>query len=146
MLDEAQVQFFNASIRVAQYMSGAESSYQNAFLVVLLLTFLLNLFILIYFGILLRIRVITDLCEPLVLFILGYNSAPGNLYQDVRLGMRSEDFATSWVVKQKENELVVVGKEEAHFEQGLENKKWGFRMRSRKGFVEVSDQERESAS
>jgi hypothetical protein len=55
-------------------------SYHQGFHVVLAAVFIINLFILIYLAILLRVRLIPDLCEPLVLFILGYHSLPDELF------------------------------------------------------------------
>lgn len=95
-------------------MSGGEKPYQKAFLVVLLLTLLINLFILIYFSILLRVRFITDLCEPIVLFILGYHSPSSDgLFKGLpQEGPRKEDLRVPWIVKRKNEQLVVVGVEE----------------------------------
>ncbi|KAH7067989.1 hypothetical protein BKA63DRAFT_103651 [Paraphoma chrysanthemicola] len=107
-------QFFNVTLRVTQYMSGGETNAQRAFLAVLGLVFTINLFILVYLGVFLRIRLITDLCEPLALFIVGHHSPPGNLFRSsYSEGVRNDDLAVPWVVKTVDDELVVVGKDKA---------------------------------
>jgi hypothetical protein len=132
VLDEPQLQYFNASVRVAQYMSGGTTPYQRvssptttsgpasanicleAFISVLLLAFLVNVFILVYLGIVLRVRLITDLCEPLTLFVLGYHSPPDNLFQSLpQDGLNKSDLAKTWIVKREYGQLVVVGQDEA---------------------------------
>jgi hypothetical protein len=86
----------------------------KAFLSVLLLAFLVNLFVLIYFGVVLRVRLITDLCEPLTLFLLGYHSPPDNLFQGLpQDGPHKSDFSKTWIVKREYGQLVVVGQDEA---------------------------------
>jgi transcriptional regulator of nitric oxide reductase len=47
---------------------------------VLASVFAINLFIFIYLAILQRFRLMTDLREPLILFILRYHSRPGRLF------------------------------------------------------------------
>jgi hypothetical protein len=81
---------------------------------VLALTLLINIFILIYFAVLLRIKLITDLCEPLVLFILGYHSPPADgLFKGLpQEGPQKSDMRVDWIVKRKGEQLVVVGMEE----------------------------------
>jgi hypothetical protein len=156
--DQPQMQNFNASVRVAQYMSGGEKDYQKvrsppsiilntyantttqALLVVLALTLLINIFIFIYFAVLLRIRLITDICEPLVLFILGYHSPPQDgLFRGLpQEGPQKRDMRVDWIVKRKGEQLVVVGMEERDGELGAERRGEGgvggwFRMRRRGG-------------
>ncbi|CAN9192379.1 unnamed protein product [Alternaria alternata] len=138
--DQPQMQNFNASVRVAQYMSGGEKDYQKALLVVLALTLLINIFIFIYFAVLLRIRLITDICEPLVLFILGYHSPPQDgLFRGLpQEGPQKRDMRVDWIVKRKGEQLVVVGMEERDGELGAERRGEGgvggwFRMKRRGG-------------
>ncbi|KAI4714298.1 hypothetical protein J4E89_001748 [Alternaria sp. Ai002NY15] len=143
-----QMQYFNASVRVAQYMSGGEKSYQKALLVVLALTLLINIFILIYFAVLLRIKLITDLCEPLVLFVLGYHSPPSDgLFQGrPQEGPQKRDMQVDWIVKRKGEQLVVVGMGERDGELEGEGRGRGgiggwFRMRRRGAGREDGDGE-----
>ncbi|CBX98555.1 hypothetical protein LEMA_P077940.1 [Plenodomus lingam JN3] len=116
----AQLEYFNAWVRVAQYMSGGEKPYQKqtisnaadpqAFLPVLSLTLVLNIFILLYLAFVLRIRLVTDLCEPLVLFIVGYRSPPGSLFgQDALQGPGRADWARAWRVGREGGQTGVVG-------------------------------------
>ncbi|KAF2844922.1 hypothetical protein T440DRAFT_461331 [Plenodomus tracheiphilus IPT5] len=136
-LDESQLQYFNASIRVAQYMSGGEKTYQKltlpqAFLVVLGLTLLINIFILVYLSLILRVKLITDLCEPLVLFILGYHSAPGDLFGEVALqGPKKNDWARQWIVKREDGQTIVTGMDQTDQGDGSKDDERGFRLRSR---------------
>ena len=143
-----QMQYFNASVRVAQYMSGGEKSYQKALLVVLALTLLINIFILIYFAVLLRIKLITDLCEPLVLFVLGYHSPPsdGLFAGRPQEGPQKRDMQVEWIVKRKGEQLVVVGMGERDGDLGGEGRGRGgvggwFRMRRRGAGREDGDRE-----
>ncbi|KAF1937476.1 hypothetical protein EJ02DRAFT_437830 [Clathrospora elynae] len=144
-LERNQLQHFDASIRVAQYMSGGEKQYQKAFLVVLALTLLINLFILGYLAIVLRVRLITDLCEPLVLFILGYHSFPGKgLFEGLpQEGPQKSDLKEQWIVKRVGGQLVVVGRGEADEGLGMEGggrERFGMGMRRKRG---VMGEERE---
>ena len=125
-------------------MSGGEKSYQKALLVVLALTLLINIFILIYFAVLLRIKLITDLCEPLVLFVLGYHSPPSDgLFQGrPQEGPQKRDMQVDWIVKSKGEQLVVVGMGERDGDlrgDGRGGVGGWFRMRRRGGV----DRERE---
>jgi hypothetical protein len=106
---------------------------QQAFLLVLALTLLIKLFIFIYLSLLLRVRLITDLCEPLVLFVLGYHSAPSEgLFKGLpQEGPQRADLGREWIVKRKNDQLVVVGKEEADGKDG-EGRGW-FKLRRRRG-------------
>jgi hypothetical protein len=75
--------------------------------------FVVNLFILIYLAILLRVKLITDLCEPLVLFLLGYHSPPGTLFHGLpHDGVHGHDYLEPWAVKRHFGQLMVVGKDE----------------------------------
>lgn len=137
-VEQPQFQYFNASVRVAQYMSGGENAYQKALLVVLVLTLVINLFIFFYLALRMRVRLITDLCEPLVLFILGYHSPPADgLFKGLpQEGPQKSDLRVDWIVKRSGDQLVVVGKGEA---EGLGGEGGGesggvgewFRMRRR---------------
>ncbi|EOA84484.1 uncharacterized protein SETTUDRAFT_111827 [Exserohilum turcica Et28A] len=133
--NQPTLQYFNASVRVAQYMSGGENPYQKAFLVVLALTLLINLFILFYLSFVLRIRLITDLCEPLVLFVLGYHSPPSDgLFKGLpQEGPRTSDLTVDWIVKRSNDQLVVVGMNEVddHVPPRTGMGGW-FRMRRRR--------------
>ncbi|KAK3351054.1 hypothetical protein B0H65DRAFT_107185 [Neurospora tetraspora] len=67
---------FNASITKQEYTSGSAMEWQRAFLLILILGFLLNLFCLVHLFIQLRGRPLTDFTDPANLFALAINSPP----------------------------------------------------------------------
>ncbi|KAH7091921.1 hypothetical protein FB567DRAFT_226616 [Paraphoma chrysanthemicola] len=128
-------QAFEGTLRITQYMSGGETNAQRAFLGVLGFVFVINLFILVYLGLFLRVRLITDLCEPLALFIVGHNSPPGNLFRSsYREGVRNDDLAVPWVAKCVDDELIVVGMDKADEVELNKDMSSKMRLRSWKTF------------
>lgn len=67
---------FNASITKQEYTSGSAMEWQRAFLLILIMGFLLNLFCLVHLFIQLRGRPLTDFTDPANLFALAINSPP----------------------------------------------------------------------
>ncbi|KAK3956121.1 hypothetical protein QBC32DRAFT_331997 [Pseudoneurospora amorphoporcata] len=67
---------FNASITKQEYTSGSAQEWQRAFLLILIMGFLLNLFCLVHLFIQLRGRPLTDFTDPANLFALAMNSPP----------------------------------------------------------------------
>lgn len=103
-------------------------------MIILALTFAINVFILIYYGVMLRVRLIADLCEPLLLFILGLNSPPDHLFQgSPPTGLHGQDYARLFVVEQRHDQAVVVGKEEAGAVELDERNGLHVRLRSWRG-------------
>ncbi|KAF2734846.1 hypothetical protein EJ04DRAFT_543335 [Polyplosphaeria fusca] len=124
-LSKAQYQTFNASIQVSQYMSGGTVAYQKGFFVVLASVFLMNVLILAYFATVTRLRFITDICEPVVLFLLGYQSTPENLFRkDDGSKLGKALYSVPWLVKSRDECLVVVGKHQADGLDGHELSPW----------------------
>ncbi|KAF2108286.1 hypothetical protein BDV96DRAFT_587524 [Lophiotrema nucula] len=113
-LGKEQYQNFNASVQVSQYMSGGTLTYQKGFFVILASVFLMNLLIFTYFAVIAQVGFITDICEPLVLFLLGYHSLADDLF-DEGAGIRPQkkSYAVPWLVKKRYGQLVVVGQDEA---------------------------------
>lgn len=97
LLEPGQTQWFNASIRAQQYASGGTADYQKAFLVVLLATFLINAWMLLY---LLRHRYwYLDFVDPVNLFPLAMNSPPSVRLRESVCGgssWRSDHFKQYW--------------------------------------------------
>lgn len=95
--EPGQIQRFTASIRAQQYASGGSSQYQQGFLIVLLATFLINSWVLVY---LLRHRYwYLDFVDPVNLFPLAMNSPPSvKLSESVCGGSpwRSDHFKQHW--------------------------------------------------
>ncbi|KAL0465503.1 hypothetical protein QR685DRAFT_131227 [Neurospora intermedia] len=67
---------FNASITKQEYTSGSAMDWQRAFLTILIMGFLLNLFCLVHLFIQLKGRPLTDFTDPANLFALAINSPP----------------------------------------------------------------------
>ncbi|KAF2744436.1 hypothetical protein M011DRAFT_460974 [Sporormia fimetaria CBS 119925] len=115
-LEQPVSQSFNASLRVTQYMSGSNIAYQQAFLIILAATFTINVFVLIYHTAILRLRLLPDLSEPLLLFILGYRSpTTESLFRDsMQHGVQNNELSRPWVVERRgyEGGFSVVGKDE----------------------------------
>ena len=103
----------------------------------------INLFVFISLSLLLRVRLITDLCEPLVLFVLAYHSMPEEgLFEGVpQEGPQRADLGKERIVKRKNDELVVVEKEEADEDVSAngEGRGW-FKLRRKGG--DMGDTER----
>lgn len=113
VLEEPEIQYFNATIRVTQYMSGSDVPYQKGFIAVLGLTFAINLSILIYFAIIIKIRVVADICEPLILFILGYHSVPDIPFESsLRNGLQKRDFVQLWNIRHQDGKMLIAGKDD----------------------------------
>ncbi|KAI6830239.1 hypothetical protein KC332_g3336 [Hortaea werneckii] len=96
-LTPGQYQYFNASIRAQQYASGGTVPYQKAFHVVLMLTCLMNVMVLGYFG--LHRDWYTDFSEPCNLFSLAVNSPPSTqLAGSCGGGPAGKEFKVCWKV------------------------------------------------
>ena len=63
-------------------------------------------------------RLVVDICEPLLTFVLGYNSPRGELFVgSAREGLDRTDYARMFVVEDRNREVAVVAKET---ESGIE--------------------------
>ncbi|KAI7508871.1 hypothetical protein KC347_g5739 [Hortaea werneckii] len=127
-LTPGQYQYFNASIRAQQYASGGTVPYQKAFHIVLMLTCLMNVMALGYFG--LHRDWYTDFSEPCNLFSLAVNSPPSRqLAGSCGGGPAGKEFNVCWKVNVEgehvflesleEESAAVDGDEEAEGSPGL---------------------------
>jgi hypothetical protein len=105
MLDNYQPQFFNASVQAQQYASGGvEDAAARAWVIVLLLVFLMNIFVLIYFVI--HRGLVTDFSEPPNLFALAVNSPPSaQLAGSCGGGPEGKQYMVNWFVNHEGNHL-----------------------------------------
>ena len=104
MLDEAQPQWFNASVRAQQYASGGVDAVSQGWIVILLLVFLMNILVLIYF--LVHRGLVTDFSEPPNLFALAVNSPPSHhLAGACGAGPEKEQYSVNWFVNTEGDHL-----------------------------------------
>jgi hypothetical protein len=95
------------------YIRCPLSIYQvtQVFIIILALTFALNVLILIYCGVMLHIRIITQICEPVLLFVLRYNSRPNQVFVgSAYSGLGHEDNSQLVVVKHRDGDILIGGK------------------------------------
>jgi hypothetical protein len=122
MLGNYQTQYFNASVQAQQYASGGvEDAAARAWVIVLLLVFLMNIFVLIYFII--HRGLVTDFSEPPNLFALAVNSPPSHvLAGSCGGGPEGKQYMVNWFVNHEGNHLfmepgektALLGHEHAH--------------------------------
>jgi hypothetical protein len=105
MLDNYQPQFFNASVQAQQYASGGvEDAAARAWVIVLLLVFLMNIFVLVYFV--LHRGLVTDFSEPPNLFARAVNSPPSaQLAGSCGGGPEGKQYMVNWFVNHEGNHL-----------------------------------------
>ncbi|KAJ4305476.1 hypothetical protein N0V90_001007 [Kalmusia sp. IMI 367209] len=107
-LEKPITENFKASVKIAQYMSGGNHPYQKGFIVVLASVFVIKLALLCYF-VFLRLHLLIDLCEPLVLFLIGHQSIPDRLFDGVSEGgVQDADLKKIWAVREKDGQLTIV--------------------------------------
>ena len=100
-LDEPQTQWFNASVRAQEYASGGQKGYQKAFFLVLVLVFLINVFVLIYWFV--HREWYTDFSDPPNLFSFAINSPPSEKLAECTCGggpQSGERFKYYWKLGQ----------------------------------------------
>lgn len=103
-LDEYQTQFFNASVKAQQYASGGVDNVSKGWIVILLLVFLMNIFVLIYF--LFHKGLVTDFSEPPNLFALAVNSPPSHLFAgSCGGGPEGKQYVVNWFVNTEGDHL-----------------------------------------
>ncbi|KAF2017000.1 hypothetical protein BU24DRAFT_141896 [Aaosphaeria arxii CBS 175.79] len=104
MLEEYQTQEFNASLVAQQYASGGNGDASRAWNIILLLVFLMNIFVLIYF--LVHRGLVTDFSEPPNLFALAVNSPPSQLLAgSCGGGPEGKQYLVNWFVNTEGDHL-----------------------------------------
>ncbi|KAF2730487.1 hypothetical protein EJ04DRAFT_545705 [Polyplosphaeria fusca] len=99
-----QTQYFNATIKAQEYGSGGVESTSRGWLIVLLLVFLMNIFVLIYF--LVHRGLVTDFSEPPNLFALAVNSPPSQLLAgSCGGGPEGKQYVVNWFVNTEGDHL-----------------------------------------
>jgi hypothetical protein len=113
MLDEHQTQYFNASLKAQQYASGGQPGASRAWIIILLLVFVMNIFVLIYF--LLHRGLVTDFSEPPNLFALAVNSPPSHaLAGSCGGGPEGKQYMVNWFVNHEGSHLFMEPGEKSH--------------------------------
>jgi hypothetical protein len=104
ILETPQEQLFRAKIRAQEYASGGTNNAARAFNIVLLLVFLLNVFVLMYFV--LHRGLVTDFSEPPNLFTLAVNSPPSHLMAgSCGGGPEGKHYVVNWFVNTEGDHL-----------------------------------------
>jgi hypothetical protein len=105
IVEQEQHQYFNASIRAQQYASGGiDDAASRAWVIVLLLVFLMNILVLIYFIV--HRGLVTDFSEPPNLFALAVNSPPSHvLAGSCGGGPEGKQYMVNWFVNHEGNHL-----------------------------------------
>ncbi|KAG8534403.1 uncharacterized protein KY384_001248 [Bacidia gigantensis] len=100
------LQPFNATVRSQEYFSGGTQTWQGMFYIVLVGTFLLNVFCLLYFLVVHGIiadGLMTDFMEPQNLFALAVNSPPSRALEGTcGGGPERGELVTNWHVDKDE--------------------------------------------
>lgn len=103
-LPQPATQYFNATIVAQQYASGGENSRSKAWMLVLILVFLMNIWVLIYF--IFHRGLVTDFSEPPNLFALAVNSPPSQaLAGSCGGGPEGEQYMVNWFVNHEGEHL-----------------------------------------
>ncbi|KAF1916879.1 hypothetical protein BDU57DRAFT_449041 [Ampelomyces quisqualis] len=105
IIDEPQIQYFNASLQAQQYASGGiEDAWSRGWLIVLLFVFLVNIGVLVYF--ILHRGLVTDFTEPPNLFALAVNSPPSHVLAGAcGGGPEGKHYSVNWFVNHEGNHL-----------------------------------------
>lgn len=112
MLDEYQTQYFNASLKAQQYASGGVDDLSKGWMIILVLVFLMNIFVLIYFII--HRGLVTDFSEPPNLFALAVNSPPSHvLAGSCGGGPEGKQYMVNWFVNHEGDHLFMEPGEKA---------------------------------
>lgn len=107
-------QYFNGSIKAQQYASGGVDNVSKGWMVILVLVFLMNLFVLVYF--LFHKGLVTDFSEPPNLFALAVNSPPSHLFAgSCGGGPEGKQYVVNWFVNSEGDHLYMEpGQKAAH--------------------------------
>jgi hypothetical protein len=118
MIEQPDTQYFNATIKAQQYASGGTDNVSRGWILVLLLVFLLNLFVLIYFII--HHGLVTDFSEPPNLFALTMNSPPSHLLKgSCGGGPEGKQYLVNWFVNTEGDHLYMEpGEKPVHHSKG----------------------------
>lgn len=104
ILETPQTQYFNATIVAQQYASGGVDNPSKAWMIVLILVFLMNIFVLVYF--LFHRGLVTDFSEPPNLFALAVNSPPSQaLAGSCGGGPEGKQYTVNWFVNHEGEHL-----------------------------------------
>ncbi|KAF1929459.1 uncharacterized protein M421DRAFT_100553 [Didymella exigua CBS 183.55] len=103
-LTQPNTENFNATIVAQQYASGGVDSPTKAWMVILILVFLMNIFVLIYF--IFHRGLVTDFSEPPNLFALAVNSPPSQaLAGSCGGGPEGKQYMVNWFVNHEGEHL-----------------------------------------
>ncbi|KAF2629543.1 hypothetical protein BU25DRAFT_336748 [Macroventuria anomochaeta] len=103
-LEVPQTQYFNATIVAQQYASGGVDNASKAWMVILFLVFLMNIFVLVYF--IFHRGLVTDFSEPPNLFALAVNSPPSQaLAGSCGGGPEGKQYMVNWFVNHEGEHL-----------------------------------------
>lgn len=115
---------FNASITKQEYTSGSAMKWQNTFMTILILGFLLNLLCLVHLFIQLRGRPLTDFTDPANLFALAINSPPSySLQGTCGGGPKDEQLDVPWRISYSDQSNHYFFEEATERRQRLKRKK-----------------------
>lgn len=104
MLESPQTQYFNATLIAQQYASGGVDNPSKAWMIILFLVFLMNIFVLFYF--ILHRGLVTDFSEPPNLFALAVNSPPSQaLAGSCGGGPEGKQYMVNWFVNHEGEHL-----------------------------------------
>lgn len=104
LLEIFQTQYFDASLQAQQYASGGVNDLARAWIPVLALVFVMNIFVLIYF--LFHRGLVTDFSEPPNLFALAVNSPPSHLLAgSCGGGPEGKQYRVNWFVNHEGSHL-----------------------------------------
>lgn len=104
LLEEFTHQYFNASVKAQQYASGGVDDVSKGWMIILVLVFLMNIFVLAYF--LFHKGLVTDFSEPPNLFALAVNSPPSHLFAgSCGGGPGGKQYVVNWFVNSEGDHL-----------------------------------------
>jgi hypothetical protein len=105
LLDNYQTQYFNASVQAQQYASGGiEDAAAKGWVVILLLVFLMNILVLVYF--IAHRGMVTDFSEPPNLFALAVNSPPSHAFAgSCGGGPEGKQYMVNWFINHEGSHL-----------------------------------------
>src|SRR5690242_6502606 len=104
MLENPETQYFNATLIAQQYASGGVDNPSKAWMIILFLVFLMNIFVLFYF--IFHRGLVTDFSEPPNLFALAVNSPPSQaLAGSCGGGPEGKQYKVNWFVNHEGEHL-----------------------------------------